>query len=317
MQRWFLFVAVFLFSFGCTAQPTPPPATPTAAPTSTSTPALPTVTSTPSPIPPSPVPPTATLVPSPTPLPGLLVLPFETLGKNIPWLPLEATAKPGIHFIAFNTLHPPFNSALVRQAFAYAVDRQVIFEMAKKYQASNPSQATTLTPPGTLGRDLSGVIGTNYDPKKAQALLAQAGYTDPAAFPPVTIVVNSYGDIAPGARFNMATAMAKMWKTTLGVTVQVEAMKPPAFGNRLRTNPPEIYWLGWVADFNDPDNFLKGIFHSSSEFNYGHFTNPEFDALVDRAAKSTNPAERQELYILAERLLNETEAALVPLYHTR
>lgn len=108
-----------------------------------------------------------------------------------------------------------------------------------------------------------------------------------------------------------------MWKTHLGVSVPVEAIAPPTFGNRLKSNPPELFWLGWVADVNDPDNFLRGIFYSGSEYNYGKFTNSEFDELVESAANSRDPAERQELYIQAERLLSEQEAALIPLYHTR
>ena len=283
-----------------------------------------TLTFTPSPIPatitftPSPLPPTDTPTPSPTALPGKLVLPIDTLGKTIPWLPLDETARPGVHFVAFNTLRPPFNNALVRQAFAYAVDRQAIVDMAKKYKASNPDPATTLTPPEILGRDLYNEVGTVFDPQKGKQLLTEAGYSDPSAFPTVSIIVSAYGDIAPGARFNMASAMAKMWQDNLMVAVQVEVIKSfNDYGNRLRTNPPEMYWLGWVADVNDPDNFLREIFRSGSQYNYGYFMNSEFDRLVDRAKKSKDPAERQELYIQAERLLCETEAALIPLFHTR
>ena len=161
-------------------------------------------------------------------------------------------------------------------------------------------------------------VGAGFDPQRAKELLTEAGYSDPSAFPGITIIVSAYGETAPGARFNMASAMTEMWKTNLGVSVQVEVIqKFNYYGNRLRTNPPEIFWFGWVADYNDPDNFLREIFHSSSQFNYGYFSNSEFDKLVDRAAKSKDPAERQELYIQAERILCETEAALIPLYHTR
>jgi len=165
---------------------------------------------------------------------------------------------------------------------------------------------------------LYNVVGAGFDPQRAKELLTEAGYTDPSAFPAVTLIVSAYGDTAPGARFNMAKAMSDMWRDNLGVSVQIEVIKTfRDYGNRLRTNPPEMYWFGWAADYNDPDNFLRGIFHSSSEFNFGKFSNREFDRLVDRAAKSRDPAERQELYIQAERILCETESALIPLYHTR
>jgi len=281
-----------------------------------------TLTFTPSPIPatltftPSPLPPTITLTPSPTPLPGTLVLPIDTLGKDIPWLPLDENGT-GVFFVGFNMLRPPFNSVLVRQAFVYAIDRQIITEMAEKYYKASYQPATTLTPPETLGRELSNEVGIGFDPRRAKELLTEAGYSDPSAFRTVTIIVNASGDIAPGARFNMASAMAKMWQDNLAVAVQVEVVKGfNNYGNRLKTNPPEMFWFGWAADYNDPDNFLREIFHSGSQYNYGYFMNSEFDKLVDRAAKSKDPTERQILYIQAERLLCETEAALIPLYHT-
>jgi len=296
---------------GCTAEPAMVP-TASPVPTMTSSPVPPTATFTPTPIPP-----TETPIPSPTPLPGKVVLPVDTFGKSIPWLPMDESARPVTDYVAFNTLHPPFNSALVRQAFAYAIDRQVITDMATKYKKTRyPISSTTLTPPEILGRDLYNEVGAGFAPEKARELLSEAGYSDPSSFPMITLVVNSSGDIAPGARFNMAKAMAEMWQTYLGVDVQVEAVSWNTFVSRIESNSTEMFWYGWAADVNDPDNFLRELFHTGSQYNYGRFSNPDFDQLVDRAAKSRNPAERQNLYIQAERILCETETALIPLYHS-
>ena len=301
-----LALVVLTFSLsGCGPASTPVASTETPSP-------IPTLTPTLTPEPTS----TTTPVPSPTPLPGSLVLPVETLGETIPWLPMDNSARPGVSFVAFNTLRPPFNSATVRQAFAYAIDRQPLVDMAKKYRANDPTPATSLTPPQTLGRDLYGEVGPAFDPQRAKDLFTQAGYSDPSAFPTVVFLVNASGDIAPGARFNMATAMADMWKTYLGVAVQVEAIQSFAdYNSRLETNPPELFWFGWAADYNDPDNFLRELFHSGLQYNHGRFSSSEFDRLVDRAETSNDPAERQDLYIQAERLLTETEAALIPIFH--
>ena len=163
---------------GCSAEPVIVPTEPPV-PTMTSSPVPPTATITPSPIPP-----TETPIPSPTPLPGKLVLPVDTLGKSIPWLPMDESARPVTDYVAFNTLHPPFNSALVRRAFAHAVDRQVITDMATKYKKTRyPISSTTLTPPEILGRDLYNEVGAGFDPEKARELLTQAGYSDPSSFP--------------------------------------------------------------------------------------------------------------------------------------
>ena len=306
-----LFVVVLLtvLLIGCAPAPTPIP------PTDTPSPIPPTMTAQPS------ATATETLVPSPTPLPGKVLFSVDTLGKSIPWLPLDKTAMPGVNFVGFNTVKRPFNSTAARQAFAYSVDRTVILEMAARYKAINTEAATTLTPPQTLGRDLYGDVGINYDPSKAQALLAEAGYTDPSSFPKVLFLVNASGDIAPGARFNMATAMPDMWKTTLGVQVEVQAIQNfNSYGNRLRNDPPDLFWLGWRADYNDPANFTGSLFSPNGDYggqyNYGHFSNSEFNQLVDKAAKTTDPAVRQELYIQAERILCETEAGIIPIYHS-
>ena len=295
---------------------------PASMPEPTSSPVPPTFT--PSPIPPTFTPEptqTATLVPSPTPLPGSIVLPVDTLGKNNPWLPLDKKVTPGVNYVGFNTIKPPFNSAIVRQAFAYSVDREAIAEKAKSFGAKNVTPATTLTPPQTLGRDLYGVVGTNYDPQKAKDLLAQAGYTDPSKFPNVVFLVNyNGGGAVPGARVNMANAIAKMWQDNLGIKVEVQIISSfQDYNNRLATNPPDLFWFGWAADYNDPANFFddifspKGLYHGDP--NRGHFANPDLTDLMDRAEKSQDPAERQALYIEAERLVCETEAAVIPLYH--
>jgi len=320
MTQRLLALLLLALLLGCAPQAMPTPVPPT--PTFTASPVTLTPTYTSSPIPPtstvtpSPLPPTATQIPTPTPLPGTLVLPVDTLGKAIPWLPMDPSATPGVNYVGFNLEIPPFNNALVRRAFAYAIDRQVIAEMAGKYKSSNSQPATTLIPPETLGRGLYNQVGAAFNPQKAKELLNEAGYSDSSTFPTVTMIVNAYGEKAPGARFNMANAMVEMWHEHLGVTVEVKVIKTFAdYGNRLKTNPPEIFWQGWAADVNDPDNFMREIFHSDSQYNYGHFSNTEFDQLVDEAAKDRDPAKRQELYILAERLLCETEAALIPLFH--
>lgn len=273
---------------------------PTEAPTSTATPV-----------------PTSTTTPEPTPIPGLQVYPVSSLGNSIPWLPLEEGQEPMSVYYGFNVDKPPFNNALVRQAFAAAVDREQIAQEATGFKFRNVTPATSLTPPRVLGRDLYGEVGIAFDPAKAKELLLQAGYTDVAGFPTVNLIVSTRGEAAPGAYFRMAETIAGMWETHLGVQVDVEAIgNMGQYIERLQTDLPDIYQLGWGADFNDPDNFLRALFHSASEMNYGHFNNQEFDRLVDEAANLSDPSERQLLYIQAEGILTEQEAGVIPLYHT-
>jgi ABC-type transport system substrate-binding protein len=219
-------------------------------------------------------------------------------------------------YYGFNMMKPPFNYVLVRQAFAAAIDRELIAQKALEYNFRNAAPASSLTPPEILGRDLYNQVGIPFDPSKARELLQQAGYSDPMSFPPTTLLVSVRGRAAPGAYYQMAKMIVAMWETNLGVKVTIETAEIPAYRNRFATDAPHIYQLGWGADYNDPDNFLKALFHSASEFNLGHFNSREFDRLVEEAASRTDPEKRLLLYIQAEQILTEKEAALIPLYHS-
>lgn len=258
---------------------------------------------------------TATLVPTPTAIPGSLVLPVDSLGPAIPWLPLDKTNIPAVYFFYFNLDSPPFNNVLVRQAFAAAIDREALTQIAQKYGNSSAKPATTLTPPETLGRDLYNQTGIPFNPQRAQELLIEAGYTDPSKFPTTVLLTNVAGDPAPAAHQKIADAMLQMWQQNLGVKVTMQVLSWGPYLNRIASSPTQVFRLGWVADYNDPDNFLRELFRTGGKENYGHFSDSTFDRLVDRAKASNDPALRQLLYIQAEKILSEEEAAIIPIYH--
>ena len=285
----------------------------------TATPFPATITSTPSPVPATSTlssTPTNTNTPEPTPIPGVQVYPISSLGNSIPWLPYDDAKKPMSVYFGFNVEKPPFDNVLVRQAFAAAVDREQVAQKALDYYFRNAAPATTLTPPEILSRDLYNDVGIPFNPSRAKELLQQAGYSSVESFPSMTLLVSTRGKGAPGAYYQMAKLIVAMWQTNLGITVEIEVAEIQSYRERFATNPPHIYQLGWVADYKDPDNFLKALFHSNSEVNFGHFTNKEFDRLVDEAARITDPKKRLALYIQAEKILAEEEAGLIPLYHS-
>jgi len=311
MLRANLFAVILLVIFStslyaCGGQSaSPAPTLPPAAPTSTPLPPT---------LPPTPTP-SMTATPEPTPIPGVQLVPSSSLGKSIPWLPYNVDKKPMTVFYGFNVRRPPFDNVLVRQAFAAAVDREQIAEQARGYYFRNAAPATTLTHPEVLTRDLYNQVGIPFDPARAKELLRQAGYSDVERFPTVTLLVSTRSKGAPGAYYQMAKTIAAMWQTNLGIQVKVEVLNMDDFRRRVTTAPPDIYQLGWVADYIDPDNFLKALFHSNSEVNFGRFNNQEFDRLVDEAARLTDPEKRLLLYIRAEQILTEEETGIIPLYH--
>jgi ABC-type transport system substrate-binding protein len=257
------------------------------------------------------LPPTLPPVPTATPVPDNVFVPIEEMASSIPWLPSDPNAAPAITVIVFNVNQPPFDNPLVRQALAAAVDRQAIAKIASEYGRKNVRPATSFTPPETLGLDLYEQVGIPFDPDRARNLLAQAGFANGTGFPSATIYTNS-----GGFRIPIVTAVADMWKTVLNITIKVEVAEDfAAWQEMLGKYTLPLYRVTWAtADKNDPDYFLREIFRTGAEGNVAGFSNSAFDQFVDQAARSTDPAVRQDLYIQAERILCEEEAQIIPLF---
>ncbi len=290
-----------------TATPVPP----TATRKPTNTPERPTDTPTPesTEIPPTNTPPPPT--PTTASLPGIETIPVSSLAPNIPWLPLDPNAVPVTYYYGFDLTQSPFDNRLVRQAFALAIDRQAIVNVANSHGHKEPRPATTFIPASVLGREIYREIGLSFNPGKARELLAQAGYPNGDGFPAVTLVFN-----ASEGHQAIANAVVTMWRDNLSVYVKVESVDDwNTYLDRLANNTPAIYRLGWAADYVDPDNFLNTTF-GLGDSNYGQFSNAEFSQLVEQAeAMSSDPQGRQALYIQADQILSEQEAAVIPVYH--
>jgi ABC-type transport system substrate-binding protein len=283
----------------------------------TDLPTLPSATATSQPIA-TPTPnPTQTPLPTPTALPGVELIEISKFKDDIPWLDTDNNYRPVVHYIGFNTKKIPFNDPLVRQAFVAAIDRNVVMEIIKPLWPESSTLATNFTPREAFGRDLTGAIGIPFDPQNAKNLLKKAGYSDPNSFPPVKFLVTVSASENPGVFHQMAESLVKQWKTNLGVIVTFEVLNRKAFMEKITSDMPDLFRMGWAADYNDPDNFLFEVLFTGSKNNYGGFSDPEFDKLVAKARRETNPSIRQDLYIQAERILCEELAGVMPLFHTK
>lgn len=267
---------------------------------------------------------TNTSVPTPTALPGLEVIPLSEMAHSIPWLTISPDRRPGTFYYGFNVNVPPFNNVLVRQAFAAATDRDAIVEIAVRLQWENVTAATTLIPQTILGRDLYNEVGIPYDPQRARELLAEAGYPDGSNFPQITVTSNlRSGSNTPGSYVQFANALIQMWQENLGVTVKLEEFSDTEqYYGYLTDHSDEVdiyragfLWPGIGESQVDPD-WAASIFSSDSKSNYSGFSDPEYDRLITLARQATDPRERLEYYILAERLLTEIEAVIIPIFHT-
>jgi oligopeptide transport system substrate-binding protein len=207
-------------------------------------------------------------------------------------------------YIAFNNQEPPFDDPLVRQAFAMAIDKAAIVEVVLQDLAV---VANGVIPPGVEGYEES-FEGIPYDPEGAAALLEQSSYG--ADLP--RIVWTSPGQGATAGP--VVEAVVEMWRQALGVEVEVEQVEFATFLQDVNRSRFQMFDLGWVADYPDPQNFVDVLFHSESAQNDWTYENTEVDALIEEARAESDEARRVELLQEAMAIIIE-ESPLIPLFH--
>lgn len=245
---------------------------------------------------------------------GAASLPVEEVSR----IRADATLSAELHegprasttYVGFTMTKPPFDNVLVRKAFSAAIDRET---MVRDVVGSGVP-ATQFAPPGVFGAP-DPEVGIGYDPDQAKAWLAEAGYPDGDGFPTVT-----YRYFANTLEEALAQALQVMWKETLNVNVELEAQDFPVFLAGL--NPavpveemPEMWRLGWGADYPDENNFVYEVFHCTDSTNYPRAACTEADELAQQAAVETDQDKRKELYAQVEQMMFGDEVRVAPYYH--
>jgi ABC-type oligopeptide transport system substrate-binding subunit len=150
-----------------------------------------------------------------------------------------------------------------------------------------------------------------YKPELARELLAAAGVS-PADFADVTWL-HTHGIADPV----IIEVLTDSWQRALGVNLRPQVLRWKDYQSRLDAGVPDVIIGTWTADFSDPDNFLRAVFHSGTGLNEPKWHSTEFDMLVDSAASRTDQAGRMNFYRAADRTLCVEEAAIVPLCYGR
>ncbi len=214
--------------------------------------------------------------------------------------PLHADVRSAVNlctsYVTFDVAQPPFEDVKVRQAFAMAFDRQQYLDVVL-HGIGLPAQG--IFPPGLPGYNAD-LRGIPYDPEGARRLLAESSYGGPEGLPPIVFTDGGYGsDIGADV-----AALAQMWRQTLGVTITVENLEPNRFLDEIYAgNHGQIFSLGWCADYPDPENLADILFHSGSQQNKGHYSNPQVDALLEQARVEPDVEKRLALYQQAEQMI--------------
>lgn len=229
----------------------------------------------------------------------------------------------GTYYVCYQTQKAPFDDPRVRQAFTLAVNRTFIVDkvtQAGQVPANGFVPAGVYDAAGSTGDDFRTVGGAYYsiegdadysyeaNCEKARELLAEAGYPNGENFPVVEYLYNT-----SDAHKAVAEALQNMWETELGVKVTLNNQEWAVFLQTRKDGNYSIARNGWIADYNDPMSFLD-MWLTGGGNNDAQYANADYDAKIQEAKNTTDPAARMKLMHEAENIIMGQDWALNPLY---
>jgi len=213
-----------------------------------------------------------------------------------------------VGYIGFDQAEEPVNNPKIREAIAYAINRQQIV------QANYPAGAEVATqfqPPSLWGHNPE-VPKYDYDPEKAKTLVAESGVKNPTLqfFYP-TDVSRPYMP-NPTANFEIMKANLE----AVGFKVVPKAAKwDPDYLNAVDSgNAGAVHIIGWTGDYGDPDNFI-GTFFGRPKAQFG-FKDAAIQDELARALSLSDQAERDTIYKKANADIM-TALPGIPYVHTK
>lgn len=248
---------------------------------------------------------------------GELDLNMEFPGQQMEFLRREIPDYVRVHpymgtvYFSINTTLEQFSDPSVRNALGMAIDREFI---ANEILRAGQLPAYSLVPPG-IDNYVSGVeaswadIPVEQRRVTARELLTEAGYgpDNPFRFEYTYRATADNPRVAPVVQ-NDWSAIAEWVQPELIVNdTQIHY-------DNLRASDFEIADGGWIADYNDPYNFLFLGEFRSVPMNYSRYNNPEYDALVEQANREQDLGVRAGLLAQAEQMLID-DMPIIPLVY--
>lgn len=220
----------------------------------------------------------------------------------------------GTYYISLNLEKAPFDNKLVREALSLAIDREYV---ANTLMQGTYSPAGNIVGPGWKDTDGSEfhdksnggseyIDSSDYDAnlQKAKDLLKEAGYPDGKGIPKIDYLINDSGYHKVVGEY-----LQKAWGE-LGIDVTVDVVEWASFTPMRRNGDFMAARNGWVGDYTDPSNILE-LFTTDNGNNDGKYSNPEFDAVIEKSRTTTDAAERSAVLHEAEDIIME-DAGCIP-----
>jgi peptide/nickel transport system substrate-binding protein len=222
-------------------------------------------------------------------------------------LKVEKFPGSNIQYIGFNTQVSPFNNVKVRQAIAYAINREKIINellsgQAKIAYSILPEESWAYTP----GKKY------NYDPEKAKQLLQEAGYKG-------ELIKFSYA--SGNQAVNQYSQVIQSSLKDIGMNVELETFESKTLLQNLIKGQFQMNTSTWIGGNQDPI-FYRDLFASTDTpekkpnggRNRARYSNPEFDKIIEEAVHTFDKAKAKELYAKAQEIVSN-DVPLLPLWY--
>lgn len=200
-----------------------------------------------------------------------------------------------------NMGRPPFTDVRVRKAIQYAIDRKAIVTAILE-RIGQPAVGP-FTPVERAWLN-TGLKGFPYDPQRAKALLAEAGYK-PGELKFVLLTYPTRTELPP-----IAEAMQKMLKD-VGIVAELQ-VKPlvddDALAGKFETL---LLSRGHLLDVYDPEGFLTADYSCKGTYNLSHYCNPTVDALLARSRDANTAEARYNIYRQIQSIIVDEDAVTV------
>ena len=200
-------------------------------------------------------------------------------------LQVMTTGGTNYQYLAFNMQDPLFKDRRLRQAIAYAIDREKIIKYLLRGEAR---PAASIIPPDNWSYE-GNVETYPYNPEKARQLLAEAGQPN--------LEFTFRCSSADEAR--MLAAVLQQQLKEVGIKMNIRSNEFATFFADVLKGNFQAYSLRWIGANNDPDMFNL-VFHSAmfppNGSNRGRYSNPVVDQLIDIGRRESDMDKRKEAY---------------------
>ena len=222
-----------------------------------------------------------------------------------------------LNLLTFNTTEPPLDNVKVRQAIAYAINREsMIRDLAlgqgKIAHSILPEESWAYTPGQTY----------HYDPAMAKKLLDEAGFRDPDGDGPQMrfskpIVFRVSGSSGSARQYS---GVIYNYLREVGIPVSIETSELTTLLDLLRRGQFQMTYGQWVGGNQDPI-FYRDLFATSeipsetrAARNRSRYSNPELDKILDEATNTFDHAKAAPLYARAQEIVSR-DVVVLPLWY--